>query len=125
MRSFFSLLADHLSAVFYRIDGRLIDHVGQIRSDRAGRCQSDRLQIHALIHAHIFRMNLQDIHTSSQVRLIHDDPPVKTARPQKRRIQDLRPVRCRQNQKAFIRIKSVHLRQELVQRLPAPAAGPA
>ena len=111
------LLADHLSAVFYRIDGRLIDHIGQIRSDRAGRCQSDRFQIHALIHSHIFRMDFQDIHTAPQVRFIHDDTPVKTARAQERRIQDLRPVRCSQDQKSLIRIKSIHLRQELVQCL--------
>ena len=62
-------------------------------------------------------MYFQDLHAAFQIRFVHDDPPVKTSRTQKRRIQDLRTVRCRQDQETFIRIKSVHLRKELVKCL--------
>ena len=59
-------------------------------------------------------MNLQNIHTSFKIRLFNDNPAVKTSRTQKRRIQDLRPVRRRQQHKPLIALESVHLRQQLV-----------
>ena len=59
-------------------------------------------------------MDLQNIDTSFQIRLIHDDPPVQTAGTQKGLIQDLRPVGGRQNKYTLIGIKAVHLGKELV-----------
>ena len=110
-------LAHNLSAMLHCIDGSLIDHIGKIRADRTGSCKRDCFQIHALVHAHVFCMYFQNLHTAFQIRFVHDNPPVETARTQKRRIQDLRTVRCRQDQEAFVCIKSVHLRKELIERL--------
>ena len=62
-------------------------------------------------------MYFQNLHTAFQIRFVHDNPPVETSRTQKRRIQDLRTVRCRQDQETFVCIKSVHLRKELIERL--------
>ena len=62
-------------------------------------------------------MHLQDIDSSLQIRAVDNDSPVKTAGPQQRRIQYLRPVGRRQDQKTFGGIESVHLRQKLIQRL--------
>ena len=111
------LLADDLSAVLHGVDRRLIDHIGKVRSDRTGRSQSDRLKIYAVIHPYILGMYFQDIDTSLQIRFVHDDPSVKTSRAEKSRIKDLRTVRRRQDQKSLVRVKSVHLRKKLVQRL--------
>ena len=62
-------------------------------------------------------MYLQNTHTAFQIRPLHNHPPVKTARTQKRRVQNLRPVGGSQNQDSLGGIKSVHLRQQLVQGL--------
>ena len=62
-------------------------------------------------------MNLQYIHTPFQIRFVYNNPSVKPSRTQKRGIQDFRTVGCRKNQKTFIRVKSIHLCQELVQCL--------
>ena len=58
------LLIDVLSACLDSIDSRLIDHVSQIGSHRAGGCQRDLIQIHGLIHTHILGMYFQDFHTA-------------------------------------------------------------
>ena len=66
---------------------------------------------------HILGMHLQDIHTAFQIRLVHDNSPVKTSRTQQRLIQHFRPVGGRQNEKSLGGVKTIHLGQQLVQRL--------
>ena len=88
------LLPDYLPAVLYGIDGGFIDHIRQVRPHCAGGCQRDCFQVHRLIHLHVFGMYFQRINPAFQIRLIHNNPPVKPSRTQKRRIQNLRAV-CR------------------------------
>ena len=57
------LLADILPALFYGIDCRLVDHIGQVGAHRAAGGKGNGIQIHGLIHLHILRMNLQDLDT--------------------------------------------------------------
>ena len=111
------ILVDELPVMFYRVDGRLVDNVGQIRSHQPGGCQGQGLQIHGLIHGHILGVHLQGLQTSLHIRAVHDDPPVKTSRSQQRLVQHLRPVGGRKYQKPLGSVKAVHLRQKLIQRL--------
>ena len=62
-------------------------------------------------------MYLQNLHTAAQIRLIHNDLPVKAPRTQQRLIQNLRPVRGSQDQNSPGAVKSVHLGQQLIERL--------
>ncbi len=111
------LLRDGLAPLLNRKDRGLVDHICQIRTHRAGRRQSDCVQIDGLIHADVLRVYLQRLNTPLQIRLIHHNPAVKTSRTQKRLIQHLRTVRRRQHDQSLGWLKSIHLREQLVQRL--------
>ena len=54
---------------------------------------------------------------SKEIRALDDDPSVKAARTKQCRIQNFRSVRRRQNEKSFLRVKSVHFSQQLVECL--------
>ena len=108
------LLSHIFSAVLYRIDCRLIDHVGQIRSHRAAGSKGNCIQIHTLVQMDVLGMYFQDLYPSLQVRFIHNNPSVKTARTKERFIQYLRTVGCSQHQNPLGGIKTIHLRQKLV-----------
>ena len=62
-------------------------------------------------------MDFEDFHTTLQIRTIHNDTAVKTSRTQECRVQYLRTVRRRQDQKSLGSIKSVHLCKKLIQCL--------
>ena len=62
-------------------------------------------------------MHFQNSDPSLEIRPVHDDPPVKAARAQQRLVKDLRTVRGADDKDSLGRLKSVHLGEELVQRL--------
>ena len=64
-------------------------------------------------------MHFQNRFTTADIRQIDRDLPIETARAQQRRIQHVGPVRRRDNDNAFLRIKAVHLDQQRIQRLLA------
>ena len=103
------LLADVIPALLDRVNGRLIDHIGKIGADRSAGRERDGVQIHSFIHQNVLGMYLQYFHTSLQIRLIHNDLPVKTARTKQGLIQNLRPVRRAQDQDSSGAVKTVHL----------------
>ena len=111
------LLGNIFPAVLHRHNGSFINHIGKICTNCTACSQCNRIQIHTLIQMYILRMNLQDLHTSLQVRLIYDNSTVKTSRTKKRLIQNLRTVRSTQYQNTLRSIETIHLRQQLVQRL--------
>ena len=113
------LLADEFSAFLDGIDGRLIDHIGQIGAHGAAGGQSDGIEIHALVKLYILRVNLQDLHTPLEVRLVHNDPAVETAGTEQCLIEDLGAVRRAEDQNTLGGVKAVHLAQKLVQCLLA------
>ena len=70
-------------------------------------------------------MYAEDSLTPFYVRTSHIHLPVETARAQKRRVKDIRAVRCRNDDNAFVNAETVHFHKQLVQRLFAlimPAA---
>ena len=62
-------------------------------------------------------MDFQDLLPAFQIRQFHRHPPVKTPRPCERRIQRFRTVGGCQDDDSVVRLESVHLCQQLVQRL--------
>ena len=101
----------------HRAEGRLVDDVGQFRAAGAGGRAGDLFQIDIVAHLHIFGMNFQDSFTTVQVRQFHRNTAVKPARPQQGRVQGFRTVGSRQDDDALTSVKTVHLRQQLVQGL--------
>ena len=102
------LLADIIPALLDRVDGGLIDHIGEIGAHRPAGRERDGVQVHRLIHQHILGMHLQDLHTAPQIRLVHNDLPVKTAGTKQRLVQNLRAVGRAQDQDAAGAVKAVH-----------------
>ena len=111
------LLRDSPASVFDRENRRLVDHVGKIGTDGAACGQRDGVEIHRVVHRHILRVHLENRDAAFEIRPVHNNPPVEAARTKQRGIQHLRPVRRRQNQKSLRGVKSVHFREELIQRL--------
>ena len=62
-------------------------------------------------------MYFQNILTAFQIRTLHDDPAVKTARSKQGLIENFRTVGCRQNNACLITLESIHLCQKLIQCL--------
>ena len=62
-------------------------------------------------------MDVQDLLPALQVGPIDRHPAVEAARPQQRRVEDLGTVGGGQENDASLSVETVHLRQELVQRL--------
>ena len=62
-------------------------------------------------------MNAQNGFTPLQIRQFYRHPPVEPSRPQEGGIQGFGPVGRRQDDDAFLSVKAVHFRQQLIQRL--------
>ena len=63
------------------------------------------------------RVHLEDLAPPIAVGTIDDDLAVEAARPKQRRIENIRPVRRRDQDDVVFHLEAVHLDQELVQRL--------
>ena len=113
------LLAHQFSALFYRIDGSLVDHIGKVGAYCTAGCKCDGIQIYGIIHQHILGMHLQNFHTALQIRFVYNNSSVEASRTQQCFIQNLRSVGGCQNNDTFLAIKAVHFNQKLVQRLLA------
>src|SRR3546814_13305941 len=68
---------------------------------------------------HLLHVHRKDLLPSLYVRARHHNLPVEAAGAQQRRIKHVRPVGGRNYDDAFIRFKTVHFVEELVQRMIA------
>ena len=95
----------------------LIQNVRKI-STRVPRCLlRDSLKVNPINQRLIARMHLKDLLTSRKIRRLNRHLTVKTARTQQGRIQNIRTVRRRNQDDVGVRIETIHLNQQLVQRL--------
>ena len=70
-------------------------------------------------------MDFEDLDTAFNIGKVDDDPAVKTARAQKSFIENVRTVsRCDQDD-PFVRVKSIHFDEKLVERLFTLIVAPA
>ena len=103
----------------HRQERGLVDEVGQIRPHHARRHGGELFQIQVADRLDLLQMDLEDLLPPFLVRAIHEDVAVETARPEERRVEDLRPVRGGHEDDPDLGIEAVHLDQQLVQGLLA------
>ena len=70
-------------------------------------------------------MDGQDIKPVAAVRKLYDDTAVKAAGAHECRVQNIGAVRCRHHDHLFVRLKTIHLDQNLVEGLFALVVAPA
>ena len=73
-------LADHPASHPHRPQRRLIDNIGKLRAAGAVGRSRNGVKVHRIIHLDILGVNLKDRFPAFQIRKLHRDPPVKTAR---------------------------------------------
>ena len=62
-------------------------------------------------------MHLENFNTPTHVRSIDHHLPIKTPRSEQGRVKDIRPVGRSDQDHTFCRIKSIHLDEQLIERL--------
>ena len=94
-----------------------VTEVREIRTREARRTTCDRHLIDVVIEWQLAHVDLEDFGAALDVRQTDDDLAVETAWTQQRRIQNVRTVRCSDDDHAFTTFEAIHLHQQLVQRL--------
>ena len=108
----------------------LVDHVGQVGAGHADGALGQRQEVDVGRERLALGVHGQDGLPAREVGRADRDLPVEPARPQQRRVQDVRPVGGGDQDDAALGVEAVHLDQQLVQRLlalvvPAAHAGAA
>ena len=96
---------------------RLIHKVRQIRTREARGATRNDAQIYVGTKWRFTRMHAQNLFTPFDVRIANSHLTVKTTWTQQRRVQNIFAVCRRDNDNAFVGFKTIHLNQQLVQRL--------
>src|SRR5258705_680804 len=95
----------------------LVQEIGQF-SPRITRCAaSNDGQIHGGIELHVLGMHFENGFAATNIRQIDGDLAVKAARTQQRGIEHIRPVGGCDNNNALLRVETVHLDEQGVERL--------
>ena len=111
------LLVDQLLAAAGGQQRSLVDEIGQVGAREPRRAGGERVQVDLPRQRLALRVHLEDLAAADAVGPVDDDLPVETARPQKRRVEDVRAVRRRDQDHVVLQLEAVHLHQQLVQRL--------
>ncbi len=111
------LVGDQGLVVASREQRGLVQDVGQIRAGEPGGSLGDALQVDVGRQRLSGRMDLEDRLTALEVRRLHCDLTVETTGPQQGGVQDVRPVRGRDQDDATGDVEAIHLDQHLVQGL--------
>ena len=97
--------------------GRFVKHVGQICTRETRGFSGQHSEVDALGHRLALGVNLKNLLSALHVRGIDLNLTVKTSRTQQRRVQNIGAVsRSNQNHVGF-GIKTIHLHEQLVERL--------
>jgi len=97
--------------------GRLVDQVRQVGAREARGEGGDGLGLGVGREAELPQVQLQDLHARLLIGPIDEDLAIEAPGAQRGRVQDLGPVRGRQQHYAVAGIEAVELREELVQGL--------
>mmetsp|Transcript_34582 Transcript_34582/g.75587 ORF Transcript_34582/g.75587 Transcript_34582/m.75587 type:complete len:817 (-) Transcript_34582:480-2930(-) len=116
---------DRLLAGARRHEGRLVADVGDVRAGEAGGEGGEALRVVllVLVQLELLQVHLEDLLAPLDVRPVDGDLTVEPPRPQQRLVQDVRPVRARQNHHPGGGGKAVHLHEELVESVLALVVG--
>ena len=111
--------ADHLLVGASGEDGRFIDEVGQVGAAEARRLPRQHVEVDGRVEGLVPRVDVEDLAAALDVGPVEGDVAVESSRSQKRRVEDVRPVGGSDHDHVGVGVESVHLDQELVQRLLA------
>ena len=98
---------------------RLVEQVCQIGAGKANGHLGELLKLHVLVHRLVLGMHAQDLLAALHIRTVNRNLTVKTTGAQQRRIQDVRTVGRSDQDDRLALLKTVHLDQQLVERLLA------
>ena len=109
--------------VFLAIAGRhqrsFVDQVGQVGPHHPRSQAGHAPQVYIRTQSHVANVNLENRFAAVDVGPIDNHDAVESAGPQQRGVERLRPVGCRHDDHAAVRVKTVHFHQQLIQRLLA------
>ena len=98
---------------------RLVEQICQIGAGEANGHMGELLKLHVLVHRLVLGMHAQDLLAALHIRTVDRDLTVKTTGAQQCRIQDVRTVGRSDQDDRLALLKTVHLDQQLVERLLA------
>ena len=113
------VLLDHLLAVARGEQCGLVDEVGEIRAGEAGCAGGERVEIDVARERLAARVHLEDLAAAETIGTVDDDLAIEATWAQERRIEDVGPVRGRDEDDVVLHLEAVHLDEELVQGLLA------
>jgi hypothetical protein len=82
-------------------------------------CRRERVELDLVVQRLALRVHLEDLAAADAIGPVDDDLPVEAAGAQQRRVEDVGPVRGRDENDVVLQLEPVHLDEELVQRLLA------
>ena len=100
-----------------RQDRTLVDEIFQVRAGEARGLLGDRIEVHVRSQRFAPGVDREDRAPPVHVRPIDDHAPIEASRPEKRRVEDIRPIGGRDHDHVGVRVEAVHLDQDLVERL--------
>ena len=98
---------------------RLVDHVRQVGAGEPDGALGQAVQVGVVGQRLALGVHAQDLLAALQVRCGHRDLPVEAAGAQQRGVEDVGPVRRRDQDDPAARVEAVHLDEQLVERLLA------
>ena len=98
---------------------RLVEQVRQIGTSKANGHLGELLKLNVLVHRLVLGMHAQDLLAALYVRAVDRDLAVKTTGAQQCRVQNIGAVGCGDQDDRLAFLKTVHLDQQLVERLLA------
>ena len=89
----------------------------QVRAGKPGRRSRQHFDVHVRCQGDLARVHLQDTFSPSDVGSWYDNVPIEATRTEQCGIQYVRPVGCGDKNDSLVGLESIHLDQQLVQRL--------
>ena len=108
---------DGLLAVTRGQQRRLVHQVGQVGAGESGRASGQDLEVDVVTERLASGVDLEDLVPALEVGTVDHDLPVEATGAQQRRIKHVRAVGRRHDDDVVLDVETVHLHEQLVQRL--------
>ena len=93
---------------------RFIQQIAEIGACKSGRFLGNCFQIDVFAQRFAFGMDVKNSDPALKIRTVYRNLPIKPAGTQKRRIKNIRSVRCGNRNDALIGAEAVHFNEQLV-----------
>ena len=105
------------SIITNRAEGSFIDNIRQFGTGSTGSHSGNLVEINIVGETNLLGMHLQDFFTAFQIRQFNRHTSVETSRTGQCRVKGFRSVGGSQDNNTCVALKTIHLCQQLVQRL--------